>query len=41
LSQLKLAQGKRGLDRETQAHVLDAINTLSESLKANVQRSGL
>ncbi len=41
LSQLKLVQGKRGLDRETQAHVLDAINTLSETLKASVQRSGL
>ena len=50
LSQLKRTQsalghqGKQGretLDAETQAHYLDAINTLSEALKASVQRSAL
>jgi hypothetical protein len=34
-------QGRETLDAETQAHYLDAINTLSEALKASVQRSAL
>jgi hypothetical protein len=41
LSQLKRASNAQKLDLDTKAHYLDAINTLSETLKANVQRSGL
>ncbi len=41
LSQLSRASNRQKLDPETQAHYLDAINTLSESLKASIQRSGL
>ncbi len=41
LSQLKRASNAQKLDLETQAHYQDAINTLTETLKANVQRSGL
>jgi hypothetical protein len=41
LTQLKVAQGKPTLSRETKAHLAETANTLEEALKAPLQRSGL
>ena len=41
LSQLKVAQAKPTLSRETRAHLAETANTLEEALKAPLQRSGL
>ena len=41
LSQLRWAVQRPGMDAESHAHLLDAINTLNETLKASIQRSGL
>ena len=41
LNQLKRALTSSNLDADTKAHWVDSISTLNESLKANIQRSGL
>lgn len=41
LTQLKTAQNKSGLSKESRAHLSEAANTLEEALKAPLQRAGV
>jgi hypothetical protein len=40
-AQLRAAQAKPGLSKETRAHYAESLNTLEESLKAPLQRAGV
>ena len=39
-SELRAAQGKPGLSKETRAHYAESLNTIDEALKAPIQRAG-
>lgn len=41
LTQIKSAQSRNGMSREARAHLAESANTLEETLKAPLQRSGL
>ena len=41
LAQIKVAQARNGLTRESRAHLAETANALEEALKAPLQRSGL